>query len=168
MNGEQGDQLLQGFIGSRHGREEFIFDIDTDWPSRGDRFPSPMGVALCVFSEPLAQWRGADIDGLVAPASGYLQSVVEWIDSGPAGWWVLSHRIDNDALTLRVLGPSEGSLPSYLEQLRGYETVETESRRLTFLSQDRIADFVYDSECFAVFLHAAPDVIDALGEGVAP
>ena len=168
MNGEQGDQLLQGFIGSRRGREEFIFDIDADWPRRGDRFPSPLGVALCVFSEPLAQWSGEVIDAVVAPASGCLQSVVGWLDSRPAGRWVLSHRIDNDALTLRVLGPPEGPLPSYLEQLRGYETVETESRRLTFLSQDRIVDFVYDSECFAVFCHAAPDVIDALGEGVEP
>ena len=165
MTTEPGGQLLRSFLGSRNGREALVFDIDADVPAYGNRYSSPLGSALCVFSRVPESADGCNevlaqlIAGSAVPP--HYVSVSAWLDSHPAGWWVLSHDIDNEVLSTRTIGRSGRRLSSYLTQLRDYQTVETDSRRLSFLSDDRacVVDYVWDSECFAVFLHASPDVI---------
>lgn len=153
-------RLFQSFIVIRNGRDALTFDIDVDRPAVGSRYPSPLGGALCVFSEEPRSDGGLEevvariIGGLDVP--GRYLAVAQWLDSRPAGWWVLSHDIDNDVLTYRVIGPFDRAVSGYLQDLLDYQTVQTESRRLTFLGEDgsRIVDYVWDCETFAVFLHS--------------
>ena len=171
MTTERGARFLRSFIGDRNGRQALAFEIDADTPVYGSRYPSPLGGALCVFSR-----IPESVDGLnevvaqlieESDIPPYYRSLVTWLDSRPAGWWVLSHRIDNEVLSTHVIGPFEGGLGGYLNQLPEYQTVETDSRRLSFLGDDGacVVDYVWDSECFAVFLHASPEAI-AQYEGV--
>lgn len=153
-------RLFQSFIGTRNGRDALTFEIDVDTPAVGSRYPSPLGVALCVFSE--SAETDEEFNDLVAQLianSGtpkQYRTVVAWMDARPAGWWFLSHYIDNEVLSRRVIGPFDHGVDSYLIQLRDYQTVQTASRRLTFVSEDstRLVDYVWDTESFAVFLHA--------------
>lgn len=165
MTTDRGGQLLRSFLGSRNGREALVFDIDADAPAYGSRYPSPLGSALCVFSRVPASTDGLnEVVAQLIAGSGVpprYMSVSAWLDSHPDGWWVLSHDIDNEVLSTDVIGPFDHGLSIYLTRLRDYQTVETDSRRLSFLSDDGacVVDYVWDSECFAVFLHAVPDVI---------
>lgn len=165
MNTDRGGQLLRSFLGIRNGREALVFDIDADAPAYASHYPSPLGSALCVFSRIPESADGCnEVVAQLIAGSGvppHYVSVSTWLDSRPAGWWVLSHDIDNEVLSTDVIGPFDHDLSSYLTRLRDHQTVETDSRRLSFLSDDQacVVDYVWDSECFAVFLHASPDVI---------
>ena len=174
MNVDEPQRLLRSFIGSRNGRDVFTFDVDADGPRYGSLHPSPLGLALCVFSdlpqsgngleEVLARLtafhRGSGPRDAVPP---YYGLVASWLGTRPHGWWVLSHHIDNDVLSINVPRSFEHSPARYLADLLDYQTVQTESRRLTFLSADRssIVDMEWDSENFAVFFHASRTRIES-------
>lgn len=156
---------LDGFITRRHGRDVLSYDLAVDAPRYGSFHPSPLGLALCVFTD-----LPADLDeglaGLTAarrPPPHY-RRVAAWLDSPASrGQWFCSHHIDNDVLSIGPALPSGRALSGYLRAFAGYRTVQTDSRRQTFLSDDGgcLVDFDWDSECLAVYFHATRAAIES-------
>ena len=155
---------LDGLIARHDGREVLTFEVDADAPRYGSLHPSPLGLALCVFSD-LPGNLAEGLAHLTAVDTGmppYFRQVADWLESGEAqGQWVLSHYIDNDVLSVGPSLPSGRRLAAYLAELVDYPSIQTDSRRLTFRAADRtnLVDFDWDSECLAVLCHGAAPAI---------
>lgn len=157
---------LDGLIARRAGREVLTFEVDADAPRYGSLHPSPLGVALCVFSdlppdlpEGLARLTAVDNE-----TPDYYRQVAGWLESAEAqGQWVLSHYIDNDVLSIGPTLPPGRRLTAYLADLLNYPSIQTDSRRLTFRGADRtkLVDFDWDSECLAVMCHGSTPAIES-------
>ncbi len=168
MRVPDGAELFADLITTRGGRQVLVFAVDADSPAYGNRYRSPLGEAQCVYSDgtkdPLDQIvaRLIGIQDMPPPpdlAPPLYRPVVDWLNTRPRGWWVLSHRIDNDVLSIGEAVWFELPASGYLAALRDYQPVQTESRRLTFLDEGRstLVDYTWDSETFAVFLHTVSD-----------
>lgn len=157
--------ILDGLIDRRDGREVLTFDVDADAPRYGSIHPSPLGVALCTFSDLPADvgevaHRLAETETQTVPP--FYRRVADWLDSADArGQWLLSHFIDNDLLFIAPELPSGRPLSRHLADLAGHPSIQTDSRRLTFLAADRtrLVDFDWDSECFAVYYHGSASAV---------
>ena len=155
---------LDGLIARRAGREVLTFEVEADAPRYGSLHPSPLGLALCVFSDlPGDLTEGlAHLTAFDTGAPPFFRQVAGWLESGDAqGEWVLSHYIDNDVLSIGPALPAGRPLAACLADLRDYPSIQTDSRRLTFRAADRmkLVDFDWDSECLAVFCHGSATAI---------
>ncbi len=155
---------LDGLIARRNGREVLTFEVDADVPRYGSLHPSPLGLALCVFSD-LPRDLAEGLASLTAVGTGtppFFRQVADWLESDEArGQWVLSHYIDNDVLSVGPALPSGRRVADYLAELVDYPSIQTDSRRLTFCAADPayLIDFEWDSECLAVWCHGSAPAI---------
>ncbi len=160
---------LDGFFARKNGREVLSFEVNADVPRYGSLHPSPLGLALCVFSDlpPDLAEGVAHLTAVDAGTPPFFRQVADWLESPEAqGQWVLSHYIDNDFLSTGPALPSGRSLADYLAELVDYPSIQTDSRRLTFLAEGRakLVDFDWDSECLAVFYHGStPEIASWFG-----
>jgi len=180
INEKKIDELTKWFshnliVSTPENSEKLSFEIDAERPRYGSLHSSPFGLALCLYSD-LPSVNDA-IDHIAYQLGRFHRSttpsdeippfyalITEQLKTKPKAYWFLSHYIDNEVLSCTKALPFDRSVTSYFKMFKEYETIQTDSRRLSLLSADHdwLLDYHWDSENFTIFYHGAQSKLESL------